>query len=278
MFLHGLLVFGVTVEAVRIAKRLWDARERRRRKKIECSGDSAWRRCTSTIVAIGDSITEYGALNGGWVAEIQELYSRRADVLNRGFSGYTSRIVRKILLDILATLPSTQLADVIAITVMLGVNDCGRPGDFQHVPEAEFVDNMKIILCCLRNRWPKSEVIVLSPPHVDADAWRETCRANGWGDGGGRTAERVRLYGQLAQQAARDCGCCFVDVCAAMEKAAQDGGFDLATLLDDGLHLSPSGNGVVRGAVLGALESRGRGPASVPTLFPGMPAVFEVAL
>eukprot|EP00397_Hematodinium_sp_SG-2012_P062470 GEMP01084428.1.p1 GENE.GEMP01084428.1~~GEMP01084428.1.p1 ORF type:complete len:217 (+),score=42.22 GEMP01084428.1:72-722(+) len=45
------------------------------------------------IILFGDSITQqsFSIDNGGWGARLSDHFSRRADVLNRGFSGYTTR-------------------------------------------------------------------------------------------------------------------------------------------------------------------------------------------
>ena len=43
------------------------------------------------VVCFGDSITQHGSNNFGWVSTLQNYYIRRMDVLNRGFSGYNTR-------------------------------------------------------------------------------------------------------------------------------------------------------------------------------------------
>ena len=54
------------------------------------------------IVLLGDSITQYGwagvkegnAL--GWAAQLAHAYARRADVINRGYSGFNTRMIRPV--------------------------------------------------------------------------------------------------------------------------------------------------------------------------------------
>ena len=54
-------------------------------------------RIRPSIILFGDSITEQGfglpsdAVHFGWASLLAADYARRADVFNRGFSGYTSR-------------------------------------------------------------------------------------------------------------------------------------------------------------------------------------------
>ena len=50
----------------------------------------------SKVILIGDSLTEYSCsveLNG-WGIGLMEWYTRSFDVLNRGFSDYTSRLLK----------------------------------------------------------------------------------------------------------------------------------------------------------------------------------------
>ena len=53
-------------------------------------------RVRPSILLFGDSITEYGfgieEVRFGWASLLSSLYSRRADVLNRGFSGYNTKV------------------------------------------------------------------------------------------------------------------------------------------------------------------------------------------
>ena len=47
------------------------------------------------VVLIGDSITQQGGrAGGGWVARLAEALERKCDVVNRGFSGYTTRTIK----------------------------------------------------------------------------------------------------------------------------------------------------------------------------------------
>ena len=50
------------------------------------------------VVLLGDSITQYSFDDGaGWGAYIAGLLQRKCDVLNRGFSGYTTQYIVKII-------------------------------------------------------------------------------------------------------------------------------------------------------------------------------------
>jgi len=43
------------------------------------------------IVLFGDSITQMSFIDGGFGSKLANYYQRKADVINLGFSGYTTR-------------------------------------------------------------------------------------------------------------------------------------------------------------------------------------------
>ena len=88
-------------------------------------------------------------MNGGvgWASLLSNAYSRRADVLNRGFSGYNSRHVSNILE---RSVLSSNYEDVLFCTVFLGANDAALPGERQHVPLDEYQANLGTIVSHLR--------------------------------------------------------------------------------------------------------------------------------
>ncbi|KAA0155356.1 hypothetical protein FNF29_01731 [Cafeteria roenbergensis] len=194
------------------------------------------------VVVFGDSITQMGHGEGAWVACLQDAYSRRADFLNRGFSGYTTRSVGP-LLD--AIFPPEAAGDgggssskpYLLTTVWLGANDAAS-NDLQHVPLAEFEARLGGIvdraLLCSR------AVVVLTPAPVDSAAWPD--RSNAASLAYGRAAARVA--------AARDGATCF-DAHAALLEA---GGEDWKAMLTDGLHLSRRGGEAVSKGLLSHIE------------------------
>lgn len=99
------------------------------------------------ILLLGDSLTQQGfGVNGGvgWASLLSRAYTRRADVLNRGYSGYNSRHAKSILKE--SILPSIQQEHVLFCTVFLGTNDAALPGERQHVPLDEYEQNLESIV------------------------------------------------------------------------------------------------------------------------------------
>ncbi|KAG8468344.1 hypothetical protein KFE25_013427 [Diacronema lutheri] len=230
---------------------------------------ASWSTAPARIVCFGDSITEYGSAPDGWVARLGWAYSRKADVVNRGLSGYTSRLVRAILAELLAPLGPLPCERTAAVTLMLGSNDATEPGGFQHVPPDEFLAHMVAILRALRAAFPAATLLVLSPPPVDGAAWDAHCRRAYGAGGDGRSLELAREYGALAHRAAVATGCLFVDVLSSMIGPRADAHF--AHLLSDGLHLSAAGHAHVYNLTQLALRDTAAAPDALREHFPRDP-------
>lgn len=95
------------------------------------------------VCCFGDSITQHGHCAHGWVAGLQEAYRRRADVLNRGYSGYSSRFGRLMAPRLFGPGRAYLLS-----TVFFGANDAADPASkpAQHVPLDEFAANLAAIV------------------------------------------------------------------------------------------------------------------------------------
>lgn len=108
-------------------------------------------RLSPVILLLGDSLTQQGfGRNGGegWASLLANSYSRRADVLNRGFSGYNSRHLASILPNVLST--NYKNKNVLFCTVFLGTNDAALPGERQHVPLDEYESHLNSIVSQVR--------------------------------------------------------------------------------------------------------------------------------
>ena len=101
------------------------------------------------IVLFGDSITQQAfGVDGrvGWASLLAADYSRRADVLNRGFSGYNT----KMALDLLPSIFTQGDSGVLFCTVFFGANDATLPGERQHVPIDDYEKNLETIVTSIR--------------------------------------------------------------------------------------------------------------------------------
>lgn len=103
-------------------------------------------RLRPVILLLGDSLTQQSfGVNGGvgWASLLANAYSRRADVLNQGYSGYNSRHVCSILEN---SILASDYDNVLFYTIFLGANDAALPGEPQHVPLDEFEANVETIV------------------------------------------------------------------------------------------------------------------------------------
>ena len=129
-----------------------------------------------SIILFGDSITEQSfGLNGrvGWGSLLAAEYARRADVFNRGFSGYNTRMALDLIPSIFPSPSpsppnysskrdssdggSSKEAENIAsdggilfCTVYFGANDAALPGERQHVSLEEYGQNLGTIITSIR--------------------------------------------------------------------------------------------------------------------------------
>jgi isoamyl acetate esterase len=94
------------------------------------------------VVAFGDSITQHGFNTDihGWVAKLADWWSRRVDLVNRGFSGYNSRwgllAFEKVIIP--------ENPDLLLI--FFGANDAIEASAVHHVPLLEYAENLRKII------------------------------------------------------------------------------------------------------------------------------------
>jgi lysophospholipase L1-like esterase len=117
-------------------------------------------RTRPSIILFGDSITQQGFSGGstaaspGWLSLLSNAYARRADILNRGYSGYNTRHALDILSSVFGPDCNAGDADnVLMVTVFFGANDASLLGDrdhCQHVPIDEYESNLRMIVKSIR--------------------------------------------------------------------------------------------------------------------------------
>ena len=101
------------------------------------------------IIMLGDSLTEFGFDHDGWVARVSCDYTRRADVIVRGFQGHNTREARLKFVDFLPT-AETEQSTTLFVTMWLGANDAFLPEDERHVPADEYRNNLVQLVAQLR--------------------------------------------------------------------------------------------------------------------------------
>ena len=207
------------------------------------------------VVLLGDSLTQRGgAVAGGapgWAARLGELYARRADVVNRGLSGYNTRWV----LPELPVLLGGAAAGAALVVVWLGANDAALSGGdsaAQHVPLAEYRNNLRAILGHVKALPGNPRALLMTPPPVDEAA---RLRFTG-GAAPERTNAAAEAYARACLEVAQE-----TDTLAL---SLWDGIFWREKMLCDGLHLSPSGEELVYDLVVKAIEGTDLAPSALP--------------
>ena len=103
--------------------------------------------CYPKLWLLGDSLTQRGfdPRGGCWVSMLADYLARKCDVLNRGFSGYTSKNL-KVYFDRL--LPDVVDSKVdLGVVLFIGANDANEPSanPLQSVPLHEYTVNSPCI-------------------------------------------------------------------------------------------------------------------------------------
>ncbi|KAJ3076954.1 hypothetical protein HDU98_010230 [Podochytrium sp. JEL0797] len=118
-----------------------------------------------TAVLFGDSLTEFGgSSSSGWAAQLTANYTRKLDVLNRGFRGYNSLWLKKAVKPLLQAIPTDHIR---LFTLMIGTNDyVPKHIRNQHVPLEEYKQNLRDILEIFRTAAPNAHVLLMTPPPI----------------------------------------------------------------------------------------------------------------
>ena len=121
---------------------------------------------SETLVNCGPAapITEQGP---GWLGLLARDYTWRstADVINRGASGYTTRMALADLPNTLATLPVACSEDVLAVILLFGAADASAEGA-AYVAVDEFTRNLGALVAGVRAALPAAKLIVMTPPAI----------------------------------------------------------------------------------------------------------------
>ncbi len=211
------------------------------------------------IVLFGDSLTQqsFSLETGGWAAELSNSYQRRADFLNRGFSGYNTDWARLILPQLIS---KDNLPDVVVL--FWGANDSSLAelNPHQHVPVKRYKDNLGAMCDYLLDTGlSKTAIILVTPPPVHEGMWLEHNQDKDWVSPD-RVNSVTRLYADAVEQLGAERGIDTVHLYTEMEQKEDLGGY-----LSDGLHMSEAGNALVASLLKHVMEQK---LASTEQVFP----------
>lgn len=216
------------------------------------------------IVLFGDSITEQSFRLGGWGAALADTYSRKADILNRGYGGYNTRWALFLLHHLF---PLDAPTPPVAVTIFFGANDAallGRTRERHHVPLEEYKENLRKIIHHFKKCSPSVQALLITPPPVDEAGRIEYARSL-YGDKAMQLPERTNeVAGEYAKQCvelARELGLPSVNLWSKMQETE---GWQ-RKFLSDGLHLTPEGNAIVYQEVIKVFNETSLSATEMPS-------------
>lgn len=209
------------------------------------------------IILFGDSITQmsFSAADCGWGACLADRYQRRADVYNRGFSGYNTSWFLKFAATDAGKADLFEFEGVKLVTIFFGANDASDPvhNVRQHVPLEDYKSNIRQIVSLVKAHFGVGVHIVLITPPPVCHEGRLRFQMERYGDKATGVAERtLELSGQYSKALAdisSELNLPLLDLWNMMQLVPS-----WPNLLSDGLHLSSTGNRFVGEALLDLIE------------------------
>jgi len=204
------------------------------------------------ILLLGDSLTQISW--DGWVGRFADRYQRRADVLNRGMSGYNTRWY----------LPYAKQSGiwnepgkVVLTTIFFGANDASLATEnpHHHVPIEEYMSNLTELVKKTKESFPESQILLITPPPVH-HGQRITFQIEKYGNKATgileRTLESAGQYADACKMVATNLQLPVLDLFTSMKDAPVD---DFGIFFYDGLHFSQEGHRFVLEQLLAAIET-----------------------
>ncbi|XP_039123950.1 GDSL esterase/lipase At5g62930-like [Dioscorea cayenensis subsp. rotundata] len=217
------------------------------------------------FLLFGDSITEQGFRNGGWAAALAETYSRKADVLVRGYGGYNTRWALFLLDELF---PPNSSMQITAATIFFGANDAalsGRTSERQYVPIEEFRSNLEKIVHQMKVSFPGVLIVLITPPPIDEDGRLEFARSqNKPIELPERTNENTGIYAKEVIYLAKELHLPYIDLWSKMQETE---GWQ-KKFLRDGLHPTQEGNAVLHEEVVRVFSEANLRADEMPLDFP----------
>ncbi|KAJ1675358.1 isoamyl acetate-hydrolyzing esterase, partial [Spiromyces aspiralis] len=197
----------------------------------------------------------YSVTNRGYVAQLSDRYTRKFDVLNRGYSGYNTDMAKILLPQLLSITRSDAQCDstrLRLLTIFFGANDAALPGSAQHVPLNRYRENLRYLIelvTCPDSDYysPDTHIVLIAPPPVGEKMWGNNKQSKG--QELDRKNQVTREYAQAVVEVGEEMRIPVVDLWKEImhrwEKLPRHvrendwDGFDQFTV--DGLHLNANG-------------------------------------
>ncbi|KAI3954341.1 hypothetical protein MKW92_029121 [Papaver armeniacum] len=211
------------------------------------------------FVLFGSSIVQLSYRNGGWGAVLADIYSRKADILLRGYNGWNSRRALEVVNQVF---PKDAAVQPSLVIVYFGGNDSVAPHPTRlgpHVPLSEYIENMRKIAIHLKSLSEETRIIYLGPPPMNDERYLEL--KSYLLSEQIRTNENCQIYSEACKSLCKEMGLKFVDLWTAIQKMD---GWKNTSFTTDGVHLSSEGSKVVVEEILKVLKEADWMPSLYP--------------
>ena len=109
------------------------------------------------VNCLGDSLTQFGVRQNGWIALLQQHFERKIQFSCNGYSGYNTTWILRYFDSIY---PLNTDYDV--YLVWLGTNDCCETTN-QFVSLKDFESNYRQLVTTIKTKHPQSTIVLISP-------------------------------------------------------------------------------------------------------------------
>ncbi|KAK9373543.1 SGNH hydrolase-type esterase domain-containing protein [Lipomyces chichibuensis] len=203
------------------------------------------------VVLIGDSQFELSwnpQFEFCFPAALANYYGRRADILNRGLSGYNSTWMRSQLDRIILELKHYDEDVVLLFILWLGTNDSCLEFTEHHVPVPEFEANVRTYVGEIKRNFANARILLVSPAPISKTGLAmSTMRTKGTD----RTQAATKEYVDALLKYSDD-----ENVVRKIDLFGElDAALKIAKFTVDGLHLNGSGYRVLFNLVKCTLDN-----------------------
>ncbi|KAI3676257.1 hypothetical protein L1987_85861 [Smallanthus sonchifolius] len=196
------------------------------------------------FVLFGSSIVQLSFALDGWGAILATIYSRKADIFLRGYSGWTSRQAVRVLDQVF---PRDEAVQPSLVLVYFGGNDSVLPhpeGLNPHVSLPEYVENMRTIATHLQSLSEKTRVVFLTAPPINEAQLLEVLGIEDHDN------EHRQKYADACVELCQEIGIKCIDLFHAFSEHDDW----METAFTDGMHLSAAGSRIVAREILKVLK------------------------
>lgn len=208
------------------------------------------------IYLLGDSLTEqsFDALNtfpfGGAMAHV---FRRRADVVNRGLSGYSSKWMGHQIQRMLNEFAQLEPDQLFMVFIFVGTNDSILEGNPHNVPLPEYKMFLTDLVTTITKAYPKTAVLLVTPPPCSLKMINSPGSKIS-SPGTARSNESVQKYVKVVQTVATESTNPLVQLVDLHTELTKTG-YPVETFLSDGLHLNGNGYKALFVTVFNSLRS-----------------------